>query len=58
MLGGLLGVLVVAMVTDSLSFLDVPDTYNQLVLGVILIGAVAVTATSEIRRIRAARRTG
>jgi ribose/xylose/arabinose/galactoside ABC-type transport system permease subunit len=57
-LGGLLGVLVVAMVTDSLSFLDVPDTYNQLVLGVILIGAVAVTATSEIRRIRAARRTG
>jgi ribose/xylose/arabinose/galactoside ABC-type transport system permease subunit len=58
MLGGLLGVLVVAMVTDSLSFLDVPDTYNQLVLGVILIGAVTVTATSEIRRIRAARRTG
>jgi len=56
--GGVLGVLVVAMVTDSLSFLDVPDTYNQLVLGVILIGAVAVTATSEIRRIRAARRTG
>ncbi|ODU06691.1 MAG: hypothetical protein ABS81_04220 [Pseudonocardia sp. SCN 72-86] len=58
MIGGLLGVLVVAMVTDSLSFLDVPDTYNQLVLGVILIGAVAMTAVSELRRRRASRRTG
>lgn len=51
--GSLLGVLVLGVVTSSLTFLDVPNSYNQFVFGAILIIAVAVTAFAELRRRRA-----
>ena len=49
-LGSILGVLVLGVVTSSLTFLDVPDTYDQFVFGAILIAAVTVTAVAELRR--------
>jgi ribose/xylose/arabinose/galactoside ABC-type transport system permease subunit len=52
-LGSFLGVLVLGVVTSSLTFLNVPNSYNQFVFGAILIAAVTVTATAELRRRRA-----
>jgi ribose/xylose/arabinose/galactoside ABC-type transport system permease subunit len=52
-LGSLLGVLVLGVVTSSLTFLNVPNSYNQFVFGAILIVAVTVTAIAELRRRRA-----
>jgi len=49
-LGSILGVLVLGVVTSSLTFLNVPDTYDQFVFGAILIAAVTVTAVAEMRR--------
>jgi ribose/xylose/arabinose/galactoside ABC-type transport system permease subunit len=39
-----------------MTFLDVPDTYNQFVFGLILIVAVSLTASVELRRRRRVRR--
>lgn len=44
MLGSILGVLVLGVVTSALTFLSVPDSYDQLVFGGILIAATCVTA--------------
>ena len=52
-LGSFLGVLVLGVVTSSLTFLNVPNSYNQFVFGAILIVAVTVTAIAELRRRRA-----
>lgn len=55
-LGSTLGVLVLGVVSSAMTFLDVPDTYNQFVFGLILIAAVSFTATVELRRRRKVRR--
>lgn len=55
MLGSMLGVIVLGVVTSSLTFLNVPDSYDQLVFGGILIAAVSVTAVAELRRHRRVR---
>jgi ribose/xylose/arabinose/galactoside ABC-type transport system permease subunit len=55
-LGSLLGVLVLGVVTSALTFLSVPDSYDQFVFGAILIGAVSVTAAAEFRRHRKVQR--
>jgi ribose transport system permease protein len=49
-LGSILGVLVLGVVTSALTFLNVPDSYDQFVFGAILIAAVSVTAAAELRR--------
>lgn len=49
-IGSFLGVLLLAVVASSLTFLNVPNTYNQFVTGGILITAVTVTAIVELRR--------
>lgn len=54
-LGSALGVLVLGVVSSAMTFLDVPDTYNQFVFGLILIVAVSTTATVELRRRRRVR---
>ena len=51
-IGSVLGVLVLGVVTSSLTFLNVPNSYNQFVFGAILIVAVTITATAELRRKR------
>jgi ribose/xylose/arabinose/galactoside ABC-type transport system permease subunit len=56
-LGSALGVLVLGVVSSAMTFLDVPDTYNQFVFGLILIAAVSLTASVELRRRRRVRRT-
>jgi ribose/xylose/arabinose/galactoside ABC-type transport system permease subunit len=56
MVGSFLGVLVLGVVTSSLTFLSVPDSYDQFVFGAILISAVSVTAISERHRRRVVRR--
>jgi len=53
--GSLLGVLVLGVITSALTFLNVPDSYDQFVLGAILIAAVSVTAVAEFRRRRRVR---
>jgi ribose/xylose/arabinose/galactoside ABC-type transport system permease subunit len=55
MLGSLLGVLVLGVITSALTFLNVPDSYDQFVFGAILIAAVSVTAVAEFRRRRRVR---
>lgn len=55
-LGSALGVLVLGVVSSAMTFLDVPDTYNQFVFGLILIVAVSLTASVELRRRRSVRR--
>lgn len=55
-LGSALGVLVLGVVSSAMTFLDVPDTYNQFVFGLILIVAVSLTASVELRRRRRVRR--
>ncbi|WP_051751916.1 ABC transporter permease [Streptosporangium amethystogenes] len=55
-LGSLLGVLVLGVVTSSLTFLSVPDSYDQFVFGAILIAAVSVTAGADFRRRRKVQR--
>ncbi|WP_433496722.1 ABC transporter permease [Sphaerimonospora sp. CA-214678] len=55
MLGSMLGVIVLGVVTSALTFLNVPDSYDQLVFGGILIVAVSVTAVAELRRHRKVR---
>ncbi|MEV7006727.1 ABC transporter permease [Streptosporangium sp. NPDC051022] len=55
MLGSMLGVLVLGVVTSALTFLNVPDSYDQFVFGAILIAAVSVTAVAEVRRRRRVR---
>lgn len=54
-LGSTLGVLVLGVVGSAMTFLNVPDTYNQFVFGLILIAAVSLTATVELRRRRKVR---
>lgn len=51
-LGSILGVLVLGVVTSALTFLSVPDSYDQLVFGGILIAATCVTAATDLRRRR------
>ena len=58
MIGSLLGVLVLTVVTSSLTFLNVPNSYDQFVFGAILIIAVTITATTELRRRRAKDKRG
>lgn len=55
-LGSVLGVLVLGVVTSSLTFLSVPDSYDQFVFGAILIAAVVVTAIADLRRRRKVQR--
>lgn len=55
-LGSALGVLVLGVVSSAMTFLNVPDTYNQFVFGLILIVAVSLTASVELRRRRRVRR--
>jgi ribose/xylose/arabinose/galactoside ABC-type transport system permease subunit len=55
-IGSLLGVLVLGVVTSALTFLSVPDSYDQFVFGAILIAAVSVTASAEFRRHRKVQR--
>lgn len=55
-LGSALGVLVLGVVSSAMTFLNVPDTYNQFVFGLILIVAVSLTASVELRRRRKVRR--
>ncbi|WP_283135206.1 ABC transporter permease [Rhizohabitans arisaemae] len=55
MIGSTLGVLVLGVVASALTFLNVPDSYDQFVFGGILIVAVSVTAAAEFRRRRKVR---
>jgi len=55
-IGSVLGVLVLGVVTSSLTFLNVPDSYDQFVFGAILIAAVLVTAIADLRRRRKVQR--
>jgi ribose/xylose/arabinose/galactoside ABC-type transport system permease subunit len=54
--GSALGVLVLGVVGSAMTFLNVPDTYNQFVFGLILIVAVSLTASVDLRRRRRVRR--
>jgi ribose/xylose/arabinose/galactoside ABC-type transport system permease subunit len=56
--GSTLGVLVLGVVGSAMTFLDVPDTYNQFVFGAILIAAVSMTAAAELRRRRKVHQRG
>lgn len=56
MLGSALGVLVLGVISSAMTFLNVPDTYNQFVFGLILIVAISLTATAELRRRRKVQR--
>lgn len=55
-LGSTLGVLVLGVVSSAMTFLDVPNTYNQFVFGAILIAAVSLTAIADLRRRRRVQR--
>lgn len=50
MLGGLLGVLLLGVIQNSLTLLDVSSFYQRMVLGALLMLAVTATAVAEVRR--------